>query len=59
MNEQEELRTICIDIPNKVFEINGVPIPKDCNGLTIHFENGIWEISETHRYHFGESKIVV
>lgn len=49
-----ELKTVVIDIANKKFEINGVPVPKDCYSLTIHFENGTWDVIESHKYRFKD-----
>lgn len=52
----ERLETVLIDIPNKVFEINGKSLPKECFKLSITFENGVWEVNFTSEFNFvGEA----
>ncbi|MFV0343816.1 MAG: hypothetical protein ACK5JH_13165 [Anaerocolumna sp.] len=40
----EKLETVVIDIPNKKFEINGVPFG-DSHNFHMSFENGNWYLS--------------
>ena len=39
-----QLETLEIDIPNKLYKINGIPFEGRCSGLFIYFEKGEWAV---------------
>lgn len=53
INEKEEdhtfkeskLKVIYFDLEKKVFEVNGEPLPNDCDKLDLSFENGEWVLT--------------
>ncbi|MGJ0845934.1 hypothetical protein SAMN02745784_01829 [Tissierella praeacuta DSM 18095] len=47
----EKLETIEIDIPNKVYKINGTPFSDKCHELVIVFKNGVWEINYKNKFY--------
>lgn len=47
----EKLKTIVIDIPNNVYEINGTPFSDKCHELVITFKNGVWEVSYKNKFY--------
>lgn len=44
ITEVEALETLVIDIPNKKFEVNGIPFG-EAHNFSLSFEDGIWFLS--------------
>jgi hypothetical protein len=49
MSKESELKVIHFDLEKKVFEVNGVPLPNDCDKLELSFENGEWILTYNSR----------
>lgn len=49
MSKESELKVIHFDLEKKVFEVNGVPLPNDCDKLDLSFENGAWILTYNSR----------
>ncbi|SHM96083.1 hypothetical protein SAMN02746066_04111 [Anaerosporobacter mobilis DSM 15930] len=45
MSKESELKVLHFDLEKKVFEVNGVPLPNDCDKLDLSFENGEWVLT--------------
>lgn len=42
MEKDFELKSLYVDLERRVFEVNGKPLPKDCDELHLSFESGEW-----------------
>ena len=42
MNEEPKLKSVYFNLEENVFEVNGVPLPNDCDKLDLSFEDGEW-----------------
>ena len=42
---ESKIETLLIDNVNKRYEINGTPLPKNCNYLNLTFNNGAWDLT--------------
>lgn len=43
--KESKLKSVYFDLEKKVFEVNGEPLPNDCDELHLSFEYGQWVLT--------------
>ena len=40
-----KVKAVKIDNEKRIFEVNGTPLPNNCDYFSLEFDNGVWELN--------------